>query len=205
MGRALLGRKDHLYSDFLSCLKKYLSADKEALRPILEGYHLNADAAFPELMTNILSFLTDVQFYVPAVTMPKAWPGSSFVYHFNEPNPWPGPWQGLASHVLDVAFLFQNFNEFLSDEQRTISTKFAEDFIKFVHGDLPYPVHDSHRGGAQVYGGSIVAAGSKKEGAVFVTSKDPKSCDRNPLVWKLLDMFGWEKLSFVLDMFIAGK
>ena len=149
-------------------------------------------------MEKILEFITDVQFYAPTIVMAQAWPQSSFVYHFNEPNPWDGPLKGKASHILDVAFLFQNYNQELSAEQQKTAKRFAEDMIKFFSGEAPFPPRATRMTGAQVYGPP------GKSDAVFVSSEDPSEYGRSSRVWKLAARFGWDKLSTTLDMLITG-
>jgi hypothetical protein len=149
-------------------------------------------------MTKILRFITDVKFYAPIITLAKSWPTSAFVSHFNEPNPWEGPAKGEASHILDVAFLFQNFNEHLNTDQVKSAQSFGNDFIAFVNGEDPYPAHNSQRGGAKVYGPPAEPGGS------FIISEDAADYGRRPVAWQLSSAFGLDKLSAGLDAFIAG-
>ncbi|KAK5239916.1 hypothetical protein LTR40_014164, partial [Exophiala xenobiotica] len=81
--------------------------------------------------------------------MAKAMSGRALLYHFNEPNPWDGPFKGESSHILDVAFLLQNFVEHLGAEQQKPSKKFGSDFIDFVNGEKPFDICDGTGGDAQ--------------------------------------------------------
>ncbi len=122
-------------------------------KKVLEAYNINADQSDKEGLYNILKFSTDISFFAPTVAFAQGWPGKSYVYHFNEGNPWDGEWKGEAVHVLDVAYLFQNYNEFLGEAQRQVAVTFAGDFIKFVNGKWPTTSFGTKEG-AQIYGPS---------------------------------------------------
>ena len=51
--------------------------------------------------------------------------------------------EGDTTHVLDVAFLFQNFNEFLPPAQKNVAVRFARCFIKFVNGEAPWATFET--------------------------------------------------------------
>ncbi|KAF2144753.1 uncharacterized protein K452DRAFT_285078 [Aplosporella prunicola CBS 121167] len=61
-----------------------------------------------------------------------------FLYHFNAANPWPGPDAGEATHILDAAFLFQNFSAQLTSAQQSVAAAFALDVIAFARGEAPW-------------------------------------------------------------------
>ncbi|KAH7344399.1 Alpha/Beta hydrolase protein [Pyrenochaeta sp. MPI-SDFR-AT-0127] len=181
----------------VSTLRKTLETSVSSLQSdvdaILEAYGITASDSFDETMAKILRFVNDIQFYAPTVTLSKAWPKSSFVCHFNELNPWDGPAKGEANHILDVAFLFQNFNEYLDPTQAKTAQDFGRDFISFVNGEDSFPRHDLEKGGAKVYGGGG-----------FVTCQKTVDYGRRPVTWELASRFGLDKLSGALDMVIAG-
>jgi hypothetical protein len=108
---------------------------------------LSDDAAF----RTVLLFMNDVFFSMPVVEIAAKFPQDSYVFAFNEPNPWEGPFKGETSHILDVAFLFQNFNEFLSSEQQQAAVTLATDVISFVCGEAPWPAFNKSRHGMAVY------------------------------------------------------
>lgn len=165
---------------------------------MFDSYDITPSVSDDEALENILTYITDVHFYAPLIELAKSWPRSSFVYHFNERNPWDGPNKGKASHILDVAFLFQNFNDYLSAEQQKTARIFAKDIITFVNMQDPYPVYNQNAGGAEVYGPPAEA------GVKFVQSKDTSDYGRRGLVWDLAVLVGLDRLSEALDMFMAG-
>ncbi|KAK6063704.1 carboxylesterase [Seiridium cupressi] len=199
MTYALMPRKAGIAAAFEKTMTKFVSSEKNGLAPIYEGYNINTDISDDEAMANILKYINDIAFYAPVQILAKAWPKSAFVYHFNEPNPWDGPFKGQSTHILDVAFLFQNFNEYLDPAQVESAKHFARDVITFINGADPYPVHDSGAGGAQVYGPPV------QPGKAFVKSQDPAEYGRRALVWDLAKKYGLDSLSFSVDMILAGQ
>ncbi|KAL4920056.1 Alpha/Beta hydrolase protein [Aspergillus aurantiobrunneus] len=129
------------------CAKKFIQAMNTALpsqpavaEQVLKSYgitdeNIDDEAGFP----GILNFIDDVLFLTPALTFAQGWKGNAYVYYFNEGNPWEGQWKGRSNHILDLAYLFQNFREYLSPDQQAVGTAFAEDFFRFCHGQAPWP------------------------------------------------------------------
>ena len=114
----------------------------------------------------------------PWSQLPLAGRKKAYVFHFNEPNPWPGRYQGVATHILDAAFLFQNYNEFLDDAQQESTRAFGEDFIDFVVGKEPFPPYVAAEGGAMVYG-----PGEQKQ--KFVKSKKSEDYGRRSMICRI--------------------
>jgi len=113
------------------------------------------------------------------VTIAAAWGSNAYVYHFNEPNPWEGPWKGEATHVLDVAFLFQNYNDYLSEAQRRSAQTLAEDLIEFLYGRAPFPSWTREQGGAKVYGPPV-------QQAQFVSGTSAEAYGRRNNIFELV-------------------
>lgn len=86
----------------------------------------------------IILFFTDILFYAPSVAMAKRWE-RSYVCHFNEENPWEGIYTGQASHMLDIAYLWQNYNHKLTAPQQAVAKTLAENVIAFSAGQEPVP------------------------------------------------------------------
>ncbi|OJJ01739.1 hypothetical protein ASPVEDRAFT_83267 [Aspergillus versicolor CBS 583.65] len=128
------------------CAKKFVKAANTALstqpaivEQIVKSYGVAEEASDDEAFPGVLNFINDVLFFSPALTFAQGWKGNAYVYYFNEGNPWEGKWKGRTNHILDLAYLFQNFREFLSPDQQAVGTAFAEDFFKFCHGQAPWP------------------------------------------------------------------
>ncbi|PVH76547.1 alpha/beta-hydrolase [Cadophora sp. DSE1049] len=146
---------------------------------------------------SILHFAHDIGFYAPLVTIASGFPGKSYVFHFNEPNPWKGRYQGVATHILDAAFLYQNYNEFLDDDQRSSAELFGKHFIKSVVRGEPFPEYSAENGGAMVYG----AEGERQK---FVKSKNSEDVKRRSAIFKLAETSSLEELSALWGSFLSG-
>lgn len=110
--------------------------------------------------------MNDIFFLAPVLSISQGWTGNAYVYYFNEENPWEGPWKGRASHILDLAYLFQNYSEFQTPAQQAVGTAFAEDVFKFCHGVAPWPAISGITDGftARTYGpSSTQTAGEVKQ------------------------------------------
>jgi hypothetical protein len=106
---------------------------------LLQKYHLLDEASDSQAFPKILDYLNHVTFNQPSLAFSMGWSNRAHLYYFNEGNPWDGPYQGKATHLLDIAHLTQNFSEFLSKEQNELASRFAEDILKFCHGLKPWP------------------------------------------------------------------
>lgn len=151
-----------------------------------------------------MQFASDITFYAPAITMAANWPSSrnskAYLFHFNEPNPWDGPYKGKASHVLDVAYLFQNYAEHLTDDQKAVGRAFGSDFIEFVNGGSPWHPVSAGKMCARVYGPS-----DTKETVKFVDSGDAAESGRNRKIHELGSALGFDALGEVYTNFFQGR
>ncbi|OQV00572.1 hypothetical protein CLAIMM_06052 [Cladophialophora immunda] len=194
----LMSRKSGIASSFVQSAAKTLGAQSELARALLATYAIQPETPDNEALMKILEFATDIGFDAPVLEMAHGWPATAFVYHFNEPNPWDGPYKGKSTHILDVAFLFQNYNDHLPLKQRKSAEKFAKDVIAFVNGDDPYPNHVPGQGGAQLYGPPA------EEGNAFVKGSKLEDYGRSSKIFKLAGETGLDQLSAVWNQFAAG-
>src|ERR1700761_7083707 len=146
---------------FPASIKSSLSSDPALADQILESYgftdsSVGEDAAF----VKFLEFSNDVSFFGATTAYARGWPQSPsgeskiYTFFFNEPNPWPGAYQGRATHVLDVVFLFQNHNHNLPPAQRAAAEQFGIDLMKFVAGKKPWEGYTPEKRKAKVFGPS---------------------------------------------------
>jgi hypothetical protein len=170
----------------------------DAGEKLLQAYDINPNLSDDEGLYKILKFSTDINFFAPAIAIAKSWPGKSFVYHFNEPNPWDGMWKGEAGHVLDVAYLFQNYNDFLDEAQRQVAVTFAGDFIKFMNGKSAWATFRSKEG-AQVYGPSGKGLTSE-----FVEGVATEKSGRQRIIYELAEDVGLDALAGSWSAFFTG-
>jgi hypothetical protein len=166
---------------------------------VLDAYGISPNLSDDEGLYKILKFSTDINFFAPAIAIARSWPGKSFVYHFNEPNPWDGAWKGKAGHVLDVAYLFQNYNEFLDEGQRRVAITFAGDFIKFMNGKSAWAPFGSKEG-AQCYGPSGKGVISE-----YVEGVATEKSGRRNTIYELAENIGLDGLAGAWSPFFTGQ
>lgn len=159
--------------DFALSLQRYISP--HAADIILQGYSITETATDEQAYLNILRFSTDLWYQAPAYGIAERFRDRTSVLHFNEPNPWKGPFQGESTHILDVAFLFQNYNEYLPKEQRNTAVCFGRDIISFANGR---PLNDSMKGDPAVivYENGVSSVGRLEEETLHNSNKIAAIC-----------------------------
>lgn len=193
-------RTVNIAQSFCTSIDKSLAEHPSAAEKLRHAYKITPDLDDAIVLRNILQFATDICFLFPAITFAKGWPGKAHLYHFNEPNPWNGQWKGEATHVLDVAFLFQNFNEHLQPEQKAVAVKFAQDVIGFVNGKCEWKKFDTGVEGARTYGPS-------KDGVCggYVDGVASEQSGRQKTIFELAEAVGVENLSATWSNFVQGQ
>lgn len=148
----LADRKAGIASSLRASLTKNIS--QEAAEAVLGAYKISDSTPDDEAMQSIIALATDIAYYTPAISFARSFPGKTYYYNFNKPNPWDGIFKGCATHMLDAAFLFQNFNEHLSPEAREVTYKLGRDFIAFANGKKPWEEFGTtgDKGEVRVYG-----------------------------------------------------
>ena len=147
-----------------------------------------------------LRFLNDIAFHQPTYAYANYFKGVEkhvYVYHFASGNPWPGRWQGEASHIVDVAFLFQNYLSALSAPQRQIAEDMGDRFLAFVAGEQPFEPWTGTDGPRLLFGPDSVQ-----------TVKGPLPLpdeERRTRFYQLGAEVGYDKLAMVSGMIIAGQ
>jgi len=194
LGLAL--KKDGVGVRFCDFVSEGLGHD--AGKQLLETYEVSADLRDDVAMSKVLEVLNDIDFYVPTITYSeylssKGMP--TYVYRFNEPNPWEGPWKGQASHILDISFLFQLFNDFLEKSQQQLAETFARDVLNFISGKVPWQAWENKRRVARCYG---------PEGQVSDVEDVAEKTGRRKALFDLAEKVdgGLDRLSEVLNGFL---
>ncbi|OBS19979.1 hypothetical protein FPOA_11702 [Fusarium poae] len=121
------------------------------VKSLVALYKISTEDDDDESRIKIIQFATDLKYYATSKHYASSWPTQSWLYYFNESNPWEGPHQGRSAHCLDVAYLFLNYNSVMSDSQKETSEAFARDVIEFTNAGSPWgEFHNS--GEIKVYG-----------------------------------------------------
>ena len=181
-------------------LARSLQDFPQVTETLLQGYGIVPEMTDGSVdnVNNVLRFAHDIGFYAPLVTIAEGWPGKAYVFDFNEPNPWDGPFKGVASHILDIAFLFQNYNEYLDQDQRTSAETFGAHFLDFVGGKEPYSAYDPGKGGAMIYG----PGGPEKHR--YLRSTRSEDYGRRSNIFQIEKLSSLDALSLAWDKFMAG-
>jgi carboxylesterase type B len=199
----LAHRKSGIAESFCkSILRSLTHLPPGAAKKLLRAYNIHPALDDTLALRSILNFATDIGYLAPAVSLAQGWPGTAYLYHFNEPNPWDGGWKGDATHVLDVAFLFQNYNEFLPPPQREAAVRFAGDVIRFANGEAPWPAFEAGRQGAMVYGPSQEAC--RASFVPYTEGIAGQRCGRRTTIFELMEEFSLDELAACWGDFLAG-
>lgn len=205
---ALAHRTDNLASSLKNCLNTIFADDPAKVKTILDGYGIN------ESNTDtipVLNFINDIGFAQAAKATAEAWAEAgamlgtkSFLAHFNMPNPWSGPWQGHASHALDIAILLGNYNEFLSPGQKATSDQMSGDLLAFAHGKEPFSPYTAGEGGvSKVYN---AGADARNDESKVVDESSEGETGRRRIMGDLAagDAVVLDKLLGVFGLFVQG-
>ncbi|KAG8358646.1 hypothetical protein FVEN_g3714 [Fusarium venenatum] len=141
-----------LARDFIKYLTDNVPATRRAkIENLVALYNISAADNDDEARVKIIQFATDLKYYATSKHYASSWPTQSWLYYFNESNPWEGPHQGRSAHCLDTAYLFLNYNSVMNDSQKETATGFARDVIEFTNGGSPWGEFNSSRE-MKVYG-----------------------------------------------------
>jgi hypothetical protein len=179
----LHARENTITSDFIAAVQEILG---DAGQVVLDTYNVSPDTPPSTIIERAVQFVTDVAFYAPTIKVAEAWPGKSHVCHFNEGNPFPGLYEGRASHLLDTAYLWGNYNQTYPRRCWAVARAFAEDIVGFVTGQGNLPVFNAVGGEAmvRVYGPSAEGLAVQTVGGMDART------ERNRGVFELADQAG---------------
>jgi carboxylesterase type B len=194
----ITARKSGIAAAFTSSLTKNLS-DPTAASAVLQAYNIAPTTPDDDAVQGILAFANDIAYYLPARSYAKSWPGKTYYYHFDEPNPWDGAFKGCSTHLLDAVFLFQAYNEKLSDEAKEVAIAMARRFIRFANGDAPWKEFHKDIGGVQRFGPSGVSTETFVEGY--------GGTERRDVLLRLNEegVVDLDQVSAAWDLFVAGQ
>ncbi|KAH8596052.1 Alpha/Beta hydrolase protein [Bisporella sp. PMI_857] len=131
--------KEFLELAFQRSLHTIFPEQKSTINTLLSDYGISIPGNIDtnRSYVGMVQFLQDLLFVAPVVALGRGCK-KSYVFSLEEPNLWDGPSFGKPSHIFDVALLFQNYKEHLSQDQNTISEVFGLDVLKFVNGIAPW-------------------------------------------------------------------
>ncbi|KAF2869112.1 carboxylesteras-like protein [Massariosphaeria phaeospora] len=188
-----------LASAFITSLTENLSS-QSSTEAVLHAYNITPLTSDDAARQSLIEFASDIAFHAPVVAFAQSWPGRTYCYNFNEPNPWDGPFKGDSTHVLDAAFLFQNFNEKLDPRAREVAVELAKSFIEFANGGAPWQEYDKETGG-------VMAFGPSEKQVKRLVDRNGWGNERRDVLFKLKEegKIDLDELSVAWDSFIARK
>ncbi|CZR40603.1 uncharacterized protein FPRO_05503 [Fusarium proliferatum ET1] len=145
-------KKSNIAKKFPDIMRARLG-DSATTERLLAAYDADASNDDETVFTGFLRFSTDIGYYAATCSFAQGWAPITHTFAFNEPNPWSGMFQGHATHVFDIAMLFQNFQTDLPAAQVEAGRQMAADLFLFVHGRPPWVTAGK---GTMVYGPSVV-------------------------------------------------
>lgn len=163
---------------------------------LLTAYGITSDLDDDTAFEKVLQATGDLNFYVPTFISAQNLASNMpvYMYRFNEPNTWPGQWQGRSTHIHDLVFLLQNFNEHLSSEQQKLAEDFGGDAIAFANGKEPWEQWKSEERVAKVM----------KAGETGVKQDVPGESGRRGILQEVADEVGWDELAKAINAFMMG-
>ncbi|KAJ4348577.1 uncharacterized protein N0V89_009955 [Didymosphaeria variabile] len=147
-------RTQNLAADLYTSLSASLGAASAIA--VLEAYGIRLSTSDDAALQATIDLATDIVYAAPALSLAQAWPGKTYAYHFNEGNPWEGQFKGMATHMLDAAFLFHNYNERMDKGVKDIARAFARAVVAFANGMVPWREFDEDHGSVKIFGGGEV-------------------------------------------------
>ncbi|KAK5127009.1 hypothetical protein LTR85_008368 [Meristemomyces frigidus] len=197
-GLRLMHRKQGIASAFCQHMQTAFST-AEIMDKLLQAYNLTPDLDDDTAFFRVLEVANDIGFYAPTVAYAQAQSKDveTYMYRFNEPNPWDGPWKGHSTHILDIALLFQNFNEYLEPAQRELAETFAEDVFTFACGKEPWQAWENGKRVAKVLG---------PQGKTEVVEDQPEKVGRRKVLFDLAEEVsgGMDHLAEAFNGFLRG-
>lgn len=178
-------------------LKRNIPNQDQDIDSLLSEYNISSSTSDSAAYQSVLELANDILFYLSGDAFARHFPGTTYVYHLNEPNPWDGPFKGQATHILDVALLFRNFDHELPAEAKEVGHAYGDSIIKFVSGQVPWQATSQSKPVAQVFGHD---AGT---GALRIDVSE--KVGRRSTVFKYKDTIGWDTLNDAFGAFLAGR
>jgi hypothetical protein len=168
-------------------------------KAVLQAYGINSAMDDDKALKLVIDLATDIAYVAPAVAYARS-SSRAYYYQFNEPNPWTGPLKGYSTHMLDAAFLFQNFNEHMSPETQEVAKDLAIDFLSFANGASPWVEYRKGKEEVRVYG-------PRDKFVVGIKENDGWDTGRRDVLWELSEerKIDLDQLSVAWNMFVSGN
>jgi carboxylesterase type B len=86
-------------------------------------------------------FLSAVMFQIPNFGVAESFGQHSYLYHFEEPSPYPGPMFGISYHGQCALFMYNNESEKYSAPAKRTAVELARIWTVFAYGREPWETY----------------------------------------------------------------
>ncbi|OBS15494.1 hypothetical protein FPOA_13685 [Fusarium poae] len=195
--RSLTARGSKIAQQLSNSLNRAIPGKQLAIAALLDDYGISNAVDDGSACLAISHLANDLSFYLPCDVFAQFFPGTKYIYHLNEPNPWDGPFRGKAAHAVDVTFLFKNFDQFLPPWTKAVAQGFGDNIIKFVAGQVPWQASSGDNRVALVYGNDARGGELRKD--------EPQGVGRRAALFRYEESIGFDALLEAVSEFVAGK
>jgi carboxylesterase type B len=194
--RALMARGSNVVQKLSDSLNRALPGHELVILALLDDYGISHAVNNDSARHAILHLFNDISFYLLCNVFAQFLPGRKYIYHLNEPNPWDGPFNGEAAHIVDVSFLFKNFDEFLPTRTKAVAQAFSDNIIKFISGEAPRRASSGENRVALVYGNDAGAGQLRKD--------ELECVGRRAVIFRYQGSIGYDTFLDAVSNFLAG-
>jgi hypothetical protein len=116
--------------------------DDEAADRLLSTFKISIGNDKRQALDSATKFFTVNAFVRPSIDYAKTWPNpdKTYLFAFCQGNPFPGQFQGYATHTVDALYQFQNVSDqFPTQKDVDIGVDFAIALVAFAHGKENIP------------------------------------------------------------------
>ncbi|KAH7317230.1 Alpha/Beta hydrolase protein [Rhexocercosporidium sp. MPI-PUGE-AT-0058] len=195
--RAITGRGSNVAQQLSDSLNRALLGYEPAISALLDDYGISNAVNNGSAYHTVSHLANDLSFYLPCDVFAQFFPGRRYIYHLNEPNLLDGPFKGETAHIVDVTFLFKNFDEFLPTRTMAVAQAFSDNIIKFISGEVPWEASSGENRVALVYGNDAGVGQLRKD--------EPESVSRRATIFRYQELIGFDALLNAVSDFLAGK
>ncbi|GAB7342728.1 hypothetical protein MBLNU457_g0875t1 [Dothideomycetes sp. NU457] len=206
-----LGSRPNIGSSFQESITASLGADtydRIDKTYLSKHYRDVPDTPDERARAGIQRFGNDIAFYAPTIAYAKHFHTAgvkTYVYRFNATNPWDGPYKFLSNHILDIAFLFQNYNDFLQEAtSRQAAVQFAEKMLAVVAGEEPWAPWSEGGDALYVFDSGVHICKDVEVVPENAGSQAFANGRRQPIAL-LAAKVGWQKLEDAWGAFVGGE
>lgn len=190
-------RQEGIARQLEESLKRHIPDQHEQVDTLLQEYGISTAQSDQDAYLRVLEFANDIAFYLPEDVLAKYFPGTTYVYHLNIPNPWDGAFKGESTHIFDVVLLFKNFDQYLPTETLLAAEPFTDNIIQFINGgEAPWKATTTQEPMALVY--NLGERGRLVEDL-------PENVGRRSTIFKFKNSIGFDTLHEALIAFLGGK